>query len=195
MRLTASASPADDPARVRVRFTVRDTGPGLSQAAQARVFEEFEQGEAGVAAGGAGLGLAIARRLADAMAGRLGVESREGQGAAFWLEAEFLRADAADPARDPLGGALAGRTVGVASPSAVVREAAAAQVEACGGRAVVAAEVAALADRALDAPAGRSGLSRRAGRRRRACAPSCCWPPEARDPDRPPPAPRATPAT
>ena len=151
VRLTASASPADDPARMRVRFTVRDTGPGLSQAAQARVFEEFEQGEAGVAAGGAGLGLAIARRLADAMAGRLGVESREGQGAAFWLEAEFPRADAADPARDPLGGALAGRTVGVASPSALVREAAAAQVEACGGRALVAAEVAALADRALDA--------------------------------------------
>lgn len=147
VRLTARAAPTDDPARVRVRFTVRDTGPGLSQAAQARVFDEFEQAQAGAAAGGAGLGLAIARRIADAMHGRLGVESREGHGAAFWLEAEFPRA----PADDALRTALAGRTVGVASPSAIVREAAAAQVEACGGRALTAVGADELAGAGLDA--------------------------------------------
>ncbi len=124
--------------RVRLRLAVRDTGPGLSPEAQARVFEEFEQDEAGARAGGAGLGLAIVRRLADAFGGELTVQSRAGEGALFAFEADFAaaapvgRSEAADKA-------LAGVSVALASASPVVTAAAAMQVSAAGGRPVIAA--------------------------------------------------------
>ncbi len=141
-----SAACADAPGgRVRLRFSVRDTGPGLDAAAQARVWEEFEQADAGARAGGAGLGLAIVRRLADAFGGRLGVESRPGEGALFWFEAEFETAGRGEAAT----GALPGVTVAVASPSPVVVAAAALQVEAEGGR-VVRAEAAGPTDAPVD---------------------------------------------
>jgi len=118
----------------RLRFTVEDTGPGVSEAQKERIFEAFAQADAAHAnLGGAGLGLAIARRLANAMDGEVGVEAAGAEGAVFWLEADFRRLPVVEPAR-----ALAGLTVGVASPSRIVREAARRQIEACGGRAVVA---------------------------------------------------------
>jgi CheY-like chemotaxis protein len=115
-----------------LRLTVEDTGPGVSEAHRERIFEAFAQAEAAHAdLGGAGLGLAIARRLATAMGGQVGVEAADTGGARFWLEGSFLR----------LGGgsadfSLAGRTVGVASANPVVRAAACQQIAACGGRAV-----------------------------------------------------------
>jgi len=117
----------------RLRFTVSDTGPGVPEAERVRIFEAFAQGGAGLGArqAGAGLGLAIAQRLAEAMDGELGVGGVAGRGADFWFEAAFEAAG--EPAAKP---ALEGRTVAVASPSAIVREAAARQIEASGGRAV-----------------------------------------------------------
>ena len=117
----------------RLRFTVSDTGPGVPEAERERIFDAFAQADPahGARLGGAGLGLAIARRLADAMGGTVGVETGEGRGADFWLEAAFERAASAPSARP-----LSGRTVAVASPSAIVREAAARQIEASGGKAV-----------------------------------------------------------
>jgi CheY-like chemotaxis protein/anti-sigma regulatory factor (Ser/Thr protein kinase) len=124
----------------RLRFTVEDTGPGVSDAQKERIFEAFAQADAAHATlGGAGLGLAIARRLAAAMDGEVGVEAAGLEGAVFWVEADFARLPVVEPAR-----ALAGQTVGVASPNHIVREAARRQIEACGGRAVVAADPAAL---------------------------------------------------
>jgi two-component system sensor histidine kinase RpfC len=72
----------------RLRFEVRDTGLGLSPAAQARVFERFSQAEETrrKVAGGTGLGLSIVRELAELMGGEVGVESAEGRGSSFWLE-------------------------------------------------------------------------------------------------------------
>lgn len=114
----------------RVRFTVEDTGPGVTEADRQRIFEAFAQTEIGRAdAGGAGLGLAIARRLAQAMDGEVGVEARAGGGARFWFEAEMgARAYDAGPS-------LAGRRVGVATNNAILCEAAVRQVETCGGEA------------------------------------------------------------
>jgi two-component system, OmpR family, sensor kinase len=63
-------------------FTVADSGPGLPDGSRAKVFERFYTGDA---ARGAGLGLAIARELAERMDGRLRVSSRE-DGTAFTLE-------------------------------------------------------------------------------------------------------------
>jgi CheY-like chemotaxis protein len=119
----------------RLRFTVEDTGPGVAQAQRERIFEAFAQADAAHAdLGGAGLGLAIARRLAQAMDGDVGVEPARSGGAAFWFEAPF-RTYAKDRGPPP----LAGRTVGVASPNPIVREAARRQIRALGGTPVSAA--------------------------------------------------------
>lgn len=74
--------------RLRLEFAVRDSGEGIAPADQQRIFEPFER------AGhrdrqGAGLGLAISRRLVELMGGSMGVESEPGRGACFrfWIEA------------------------------------------------------------------------------------------------------------
>jgi CheY-like chemotaxis protein len=117
----------------RLRFTVSDTGPGVPEAMREQIFEAFAQADPahGHRLGGAGLGLAIARRLAEAMDGELGVSGHPGAGADFWFEAAFPAAGTAPTRRD-----LGGRAVAIASPSAIVREAAARQIESSGGRAV-----------------------------------------------------------
>ena len=133
----------------RIRLIVRDTGPGVPYAARSRIFEPFVHAEAahgGTGLNGAGLGLAIVKRLSDAMDGAVGVGDAPGGGAEFWLEAAFAPAAAPVRARP-----LARRTVGIASPNAIVRETAARQVEALGGRAIVAETIDALTHAA---PAG-----------------------------------------
>ncbi len=69
----------------RLRFCVLDTGPGLGKDDLERIFEEFEQadGTSTRAHGGAGLGLAISRRLVKAMDGTLSVSSTPGEGSEF----------------------------------------------------------------------------------------------------------------
>jgi CheY-like chemotaxis protein len=128
------------PAPGRLRFTVDDTGPGVTPAQRERIFEAFAQADPAHAhLGGAGLGLAIARRLALAMDGEVGVESRTAGGARFWFEAAFRQVARSAPAAS-----LANRKVGVASPNPIVRDAAAQQIAACGGQAVGAADLEAL---------------------------------------------------
>lgn len=77
-------------ARDLARFEIIDTGPGMDAAELARVFEPFERGRAHAAAGGglvggSGLGLTIARMLADLMGGALTAKSAPGQGTRFEL--------------------------------------------------------------------------------------------------------------
>ena len=66
-------------------FSVRDTGPGIAEADQARVFDEFQQVDSSItkAKSGSGLGLAIARRIVEMHGGRLWVDSSVGRGATF----------------------------------------------------------------------------------------------------------------
>ncbi|MNM20718.1 Aerobic respiration control sensor protein ArcB [compost metagenome] len=69
-----------------LHFEVRDTGPGISQEQQQRLFRRFEQADGARTAaqyGGSGLGLAICRELALAMQGRIRVESQLGSGTCF----------------------------------------------------------------------------------------------------------------
>jgi adenylate cyclase len=64
---------------------VRDTGPGIAEAEQAKIFEEFQQADSSITKkkGGTGLGLAIAKRIIELHGGQLWVESRPGHGSTF----------------------------------------------------------------------------------------------------------------
>jgi CheY-like chemotaxis protein len=71
-----------------IRILVRDTGIGIAEEARARIYQPFAQAGVGITRqfGGTGLGLALTRRLCEAMQGRLELESREGFGSQFCAE-------------------------------------------------------------------------------------------------------------
>jgi signal transduction histidine kinase/CheY-like chemotaxis protein len=117
----------------RLRFSVRDTGAGIAPEKQAIIFEEFAQADEGVARrhGGAGLGLSIVKRLAQAMGGEVGLASRPGHGANFWVE---LPLQAVDTEPSPVS--LHGVRVCVLSQSQPLTQAVRAIVTAFGGLSV-----------------------------------------------------------
>ena len=71
--------------RPMVTFEVSDTGPGIALDERATVFDRYKQGSHGRSAGGAGLGLAIARGIAEAHGGSIAVDTGDLGGAAFKL--------------------------------------------------------------------------------------------------------------
>lgn len=80
-----------------VRVSVRDTGPGISATDQKRLFQPFERLAADdTDVEGSGVGLAVTKRVLEAMGGAIGVDSEAGQGATFWFDLP-----AADAARSP----------------------------------------------------------------------------------------------
>jgi len=82
-----------------IEIRVIDTGIGIAEADQDRVFDDFVMVDPsyGRTGGGAGLGLAISRRLAHAMGGEVGVESEPGQGSCFWLRLPVTAASSIPP--------------------------------------------------------------------------------------------------
>ena len=78
-------------------ISVTDTGPGIPEQEQVRIFEQFHQVDSSLtkAAGGTGLGLAIAKQIVEMHGGRIWVESTLGKGSTFQMQlptrAEFRR--------------------------------------------------------------------------------------------------------
>jgi two-component system sensor histidine kinase RpfC len=78
-------------AKVRLKFSVRDTGVGIPPEAQQRIFDSFTQADQSTTRrfGGTGLGTTIAKQLVELMGGRIGLESAVGLGSTFWFEVPF----------------------------------------------------------------------------------------------------------
>lgn len=78
-----------------IYISVQDTGCGIPEKMQSRIFQSFEQVNSSSASeqGSAGLGLAICKRLVNEMNGTIGVESEAGQGSLFWFTVDLLPAN------------------------------------------------------------------------------------------------------
>ena len=73
----------------RYAFSVEDSGAGISEEAQKRIFEPFQQAEEGEAKGGTGLGLSITKRHIELMGGTLQLDSTPGEGSCFRFELDL----------------------------------------------------------------------------------------------------------
>ena len=81
------------PDNERVKISITDTGPGIPDAMQERIFEPFDRLGSSEAIEGTGVGLAITRSLVELMKGKVGLTSHVGSGSTFWVEFEGVVED------------------------------------------------------------------------------------------------------
>jgi len=99
--VTLHAQPVDG----GVQFSISDTGPGIPEASQARLFQRFEQAEGPQRRAGSGLGLAICRELVDMMGGSIELESRLGHGSTFRVRLPLVEPSVATALSSPASSA------------------------------------------------------------------------------------------
>jgi signal transduction histidine kinase len=94
----------ETPSGYLMRFEVSDTGIGMTQEQQERIFDAFEQADSSTSRKyqGTGLGLAITKRIAQLMGGEAGVTSAPGEGSTFWLTCRLGKGQYARPGSAPI---------------------------------------------------------------------------------------------
>ena len=109
--------------QIILRFTVRDTGIGMTKAQIDKLFQAFTQADTSTTRkfGGTGLGLTISKKLVEMMSGEIAVESQPGQGSVFSFTASFDLSDQ-DSARFLTSVSLQGKRVLVVDDNAAARE-------------------------------------------------------------------------
>ena len=118
--------------RLTLKYEVRDTGIGIPEEAQKRLFTAFSQADGSTTRrfGGTGLGLAIVRQLVHLMGGEVGIESVPGQGSTFWFTMQLGYDPKQHSHESALSRSLAGTRVLIVDDNATNRIILEAQLEA-----------------------------------------------------------------
>ncbi len=120
VRVTVDEQSAEE---ALIRVAVTDTGIGIPDEAQARLFQSFSQADGSTTRkyGGTGLGLAISKRLVELMGGAIGLESRVGQGSCFWFTVRLRKDPTASAVPEPRRERLRGLRVLIVDDKAINR--------------------------------------------------------------------------
>ncbi len=97
--------PSDEPNRALIRFSVKDSGIGVTSEQKSRIFEAFGQADTSITRkyGGTGLGLTISSRFVELMGGKLDLESEPGSGTMFFFTLSFEEIESLN---DPIKGSF-----------------------------------------------------------------------------------------